>query len=475
MSPTPPPGATQNEELVAARLAALRNGDGTPETFRVEWRGRDRNLPVIDMPVNTLYFNPETHRIRAQRAHEPARDAALSEDPWSPQSQAYLRDLLKAKPDNPDIRDPDFLALVDDLKANTQNTAGLITPSGIVVDGNTRCAALQEIGQRNIRVAVLPDDWGWDDVNAVELSLQLRRTFRREYSFINEIIAHSELIAMGRSLEETAAAFRKKKKTIEAGQWALALIDEAIERSRTHLDDGTGVHLRRMDFEGHQESLKEVYDRYKKIQAEDPDLAKRLREASLAALLIDAPKTAIRNIWLVDDFDEKYLKPELTPHLKPTRRTAEPAGASIPGLSITMPPEDPRVEDAKATTDKLLKAKARAAAAAKLSPTETARTTSLIAEANKSIRESLRLAERDVRQAQRKMAAPEKLDEATDALRACIEDIAKARAQDILDNEALDDALIGLRDTLSQLVRTASRGVSEPGIGLAWLQRATAE
>ncbi|QXJ22491.1 hypothetical protein AGRA3207_003496 [Actinomadura graeca] len=475
MSPVRPPGATENEDLVKTRLAAVGKGGGTPETFRIEWRSEgNRNLPVIDMPVSALYYNPETHRIRAQRAHDPARDAALTADPWTPQSQAYLHDLLMAKPDNPDIQDPDFVALMEDLKNNAQNTAGLITPTGIVVDGNTRCAALREIGQPNIRVAVLPEDWGWGDVNDVELSLQLRKTFRRDYSFINEIIAHAELLAAGRSLDETAAAFRKKRKTIEQGQWALALIDEAIKRSRAALDDGTGVQLRRLDFEGHQESLREIYERYKRVRAQDPDLAQRLREASLAALLVDAAKTDIRSIWLVEDFDEKYLKPKLTTELKVAPATSEPAGVSIPGLSITMDAEDSKIKEARATTDKLLRAKARSASAAKLSPAETARNSALIAEADKAIRESLRQANRDVRQAQRKMAAPEKLDEATDALRACIDDIAKARAQNVLDNEALDDALMGLRDTLTRLGRTAARGVrGEPGPGLSWLLLAT--
>lgn len=92
-----PRGCLSNRELVAQRLKELRNGQGVPETLTVEWRGKPTHVEVIDMPVEVLRYNPGTHRIRAQRAYDPARDRTLAEDPWSPESQDYLHSLLKAR------------------------------------------------------------------------------------------------------------------------------------------------------------------------------------------------------------------------------------------------------------------------------------------------------------------------------------------------------------------------------------------
>jgi hypothetical protein len=473
MPPTEPPGASENEDLVLARLAALRKSGAEPETVRIEWRGAPRNLPVIDMPVEALYYNPDTHRIRAQRAHDPVRDAELAKDHWSPQSQAYLHDLLMSKPDDPDRRDPDFVALMEDLNKKQQNDAGLITPSGILVNGNTRRAALKELGKPNIRVGVLPEDWGWDDISTVELSLQLRKLLRREYSYINEIITIGEETRKGRTDADLAKAFGKHAKTIRQSLWVLSFIEDAIERSDVILDDGSSVRLRLMDFEGHQESLREIHDRYMKVKAVDGDLAERLKESSLTAVLMNKAKTDIRAIWAVDDFDEKYLKPKLSSKLKPEAPATISAGVSVPGLTITLPADDAKVEQAKSTTDKLLKAKTRAAFSAQLPLEETTAASAIIAEAQKAIDSSIDSAKRDAKQKERKLAAPEKLDEATDALRSCIEEISKARSQSSLDDESLDDALVSLRDTLTRLARAASRGVTTPGEGLAWLQHAT--
>jgi hypothetical protein len=152
------------------------------EKVTVEWRGDNRHLYVISMPVDLLYYNPSTHRIRAQRSLDPVRDRVLEEEPWGSIGQEYLDTLLKCLPSDPDKIDPDFEALKDDLDDFGQKDPGIITPDGILVNGNTRCAALRDIGSNYIRVGVLPEVTNWDDINTVELSLQLRKERKRDYS-----------------------------------------------------------------------------------------------------------------------------------------------------------------------------------------------------------------------------------------------------------------------------------------------------
>src|SRR5690606_16688683 len=111
----------------------------------VDWRGQQKHLIVITMPVGMLYFNPDTHRIRAQKTLDPERNTILEELPWSEDAQQYLHKLLTCKPSDPNSIDPDFIALRDELDQFGQKEPGIITPDGILVDGNTRCAALREL------------------------------------------------------------------------------------------------------------------------------------------------------------------------------------------------------------------------------------------------------------------------------------------------------------------------------------------
>src|SRR5690606_23628532 len=128
----------------------------------------------------------------------------LNANPWCEQAQEYLAYLLRCNPANPDQEDPDFRALVEELDDFGQREPGIITDEGILVDGNTRCAALRELGVKNIRVGILPPDAGRRDINDVELALQLRRDKRRDYSYVNRLIAIEEQINAGRLPEDVA-------------------------------------------------------------------------------------------------------------------------------------------------------------------------------------------------------------------------------------------------------------------------------
>ncbi|MDV6289610.1 hypothetical protein R2F25_23280 [Streptomyces sp. UP1A-1] len=96
-----PPRADEFGELISKRVEEVREAGGTRETVSVELNGQPLHVEVIDLPLSRLYYNPSTHRIRAQRSHDPERDAALDKDPWSGESQDYLHFLLQASPSEP--------------------------------------------------------------------------------------------------------------------------------------------------------------------------------------------------------------------------------------------------------------------------------------------------------------------------------------------------------------------------------------
>lgn len=458
-----PPQGAQVRTMVRERLAEAVNANG--EKITIEWRGQQKHLYVISMPVDLLYYNPDTHRIRAQRTLDPERDRTLDADPWGKAGQDYLNTLLRCQPSDPDKTDPDFEALRDDLENFGQKDPGIITVQGVLVNGNTRGAALRELGEKYIRVGVLPESSTWDDINTVELALQLRREHKRDYSYINRLIAIDEQLKAGRRTDDIAREFRIKATTLDQDRWVYSVIQDAVARSQT----ADGGCLRLVDFEDHQEKLRELYRAYVKTAATNKDSAEALKESRLAMIVLGYAKTDVRLAQA--DFHEKYLAPKLPEGIKPAEQSSAPV--TIPGLAgVSVPGAAPVVKVTKALTDSLLRAKAAAQSVSPGDATSVTTASETLKAAKDSFDRALTPAGRDVRLQQRKLAAPERLSDACDDIELCAGELAQARATRALDEGAFDDAVIRLREALGKLAKQAGRTFTEPGDGVAWLLEA---
>ncbi|MGA5305395.1 transcriptional regulator [Nucisporomicrobium flavum] len=466
-----PPEGEKIRSLVEERLKQAKSEDGAKVS--VEWRGEQKHLYVISMPVDMLYLNPDTHRIRAQRTLDPAQNEILESEPWSAPAQEYLQQLLTRNPSNPAQADPDYLTLCDELDVFGQREPGIISPDGIVVDGNTRCVALRELGKADIRVGVLPGDTSRRDINNVELNLQLRRDKRREYSYINRLIAIEEELGRGRREEDVARDFNIKTPTLQKDRWVFQMIKDAIERSAT---DG-GAQLRLIDFEDHQEKLREIYRDYSKLAAINPEAAERLKESRLAMVILNYAKTTLRLVE--EDFHKRYLDEILTPDLHKAvddEQLNAPEATQIPGLpGVVVPPASEDEKDARAYTDALLKAKAATQSREKLDPEVVSKAEKILSSARDATDRAAKLAGQNAQLLQKQTAVPERLTDAADDVRQCAVEFAQAKAKQALDEDAFDDALLTLRESLVRLARQAGRTFDSPGDGVAWLLQATKE
>ncbi|MEV6718749.1 transcriptional regulator [Lentzea sp. NPDC051208] len=461
-----PPQGEQNRSIVEERLAQALLEKGAKVT--VDWRGEQKHLDVISMPVELLYFNPDTHRIRAQRTLDPAKDKALDENPWSDESQDYLRHLLTRRPSNPTQLDPDYTALTEELDNFGQKEPGIITREGILVDGNTRRAALLELGVKDIRVGVLPTDTSRSDVNRVELALQLRRDKRREYSYINRLMAIEEQLAEGRREDDVATEFNIKIPTLRKDRWVYELISDAIERSMT----ASGAALKLVDFEDQQEKLRELHRDYEKLAATNPDAAAQLKESRLAMVVLNYPKTSLR--LAEADFHQRYLSSRLPAELKPAIQ--ETASVSIPGLpGVTVPDATSEAKTTRELTNLLLRAKATAQAGEKVSAAEVSEADKLMKSACAVFDKAVDLAGQNARLLKRQVAVSERLTDAADYVNQCVAEFAEAKAKHALDEDAFDDALLTLRASLASLAKQAGRTFTAPGDGVAWLLEASKE
>ncbi|NHI05718.1 ParB/RepB/Spo0J family partition protein [Streptomyces sp. JUS-F4] len=462
-----PPEGERIRSMVEERLRQAMAENGAKVT--VEWRGEQKHLSVISMPVDLLYLNPDTHRIRAQRTLDPEQNQVLEEEPWSEDAQDYLALLLSRNPANPTQTDPDFTALQDELDDFGQKEPGIISPDGILVDGNTRCAALRKIGIKDIRVGVLPADTSRRDINNVELALQLRKDKRREYSYINRLIAIEEELANGRRPEDVARDFNIKTTTLRQDRWVYELVNDAIDRSK---DPATGVGLRLVDFEDHQEKLRELQRDYTKLAKTDPDGAEQLKESRLAMVVLNYPKTSVR--LAEADFHTRFLDERLPDDLRPAAQDS--AAVSIPGLpGVAVQDGTAVVKATRALTDNLLKAKAAALAGAKLTPAEVTQAAAKIKSARGTFDVAVKMAGQNAQLQKRKIAVPERLTDAADYVNQCAAEFAEAKAKRALDEDSFDDALLTLRASLARLAKQAGRTFSSPGDGVEWLLNATRE
>ncbi|MBF6225286.1 transcriptional regulator [Nocardia abscessus] len=459
-----PPNATATRALVEDRLKEQREKVGVIETLTVEWRGGPLHVEVIDMPLDTLFYNPSTHRIRAQRSLDPARDSILASDPWAPESQDYLQHLLTIRPSEPNRRDPEFEELKESLKEFKQNEPGLITRDGILVNGNTRCAALRELNTiTNLRVGVLPASCTWEDINDVELSLQLRPDRRRVYSYINRLLAIEEQrVQLNRDLAAIATAFRTTTRACERDLWVLAQLRDLIQRSTT----ANGASLRLMDLEGAQEKLAELYRAYAKEQAKSKEQADLLKEARLAAIVLDFSKTDVR--YIETDFQTRYLERNLPDELKPTEVSA-PSTVAIPGLNRSVTAAGANVATARAVTDALLRAKSVEAVGEAATPAEQSAASAIISSYKTAFNKAIDSAGRDVRLRKKRLAAPDRISEACKDLEQSVTDLVMSRGNASLDEGAFDDAIVELRAVLGKLAVEAQRTIDLPGNGLTWL------
>jgi hypothetical protein len=291
-----PSNANDVKKIIDERVGALSDEPGLKETVTVEWRDKPTPMPVITIPLELLSYNPATHRIRAQRSLDAVRDSDLQSDPFGSAAQSYLHQLLVGDPADPQKVDPSFEALKQDIQLHDQRDPGLITRYGVLINGNTRAAALKELGRQNIRVGVLPQDAGIEDIQAVELSLQLRRDHRRDYSFMNFLLAIDERVQAGWPSERIQKEFRIRKNTFERSQWILATVKELIDRSAEELGNGLAATLRLVDFESHQGKLEELHRSYISLKARAPEDAEALRERHLPKLSSRRPQRSRRSV-----------------------------------------------------------------------------------------------------------------------------------------------------------------------------------
>ena len=459
---THPKTTVEVEKVIKQRLDALEDTPGSEETITVEWRGQPKHISIIPMPIKLLYYNPGTHRIRAQRLANADNHHHLDLDPFGAAAQASLHSLLKSDPAAPDKVDSSFDELKDDLELHGQREPGLITRSGVLINGNTRLAALKDLGSKHMRVGVLPPDASHEDLLTLELSFQLRKEYKRDYSYMNYLLAVDDLFSSDYSPSEIQDLLRISEKKYERSRWVLSFLKEAITRSQIKGINESDISLTLTDFEGHQGKLEELYRSYTEMKMKSPDNAEAIKEQRLLAILFDKSKTDLRLIE--PDFVQKYV-----PSILPEEPKVTTPDKRLPGTSITAPGPSAEVEVLRSLATEVLQAHA-----VKLAPSsppgEMERATERLRKLEEELDGGLQKAGKNARLLMRKLAAVDRLGEVRDYLDLTLQAVAEAQSTGNFSPEDIDEVLTEISQGFRKLAQSVARVDSGDGDGLSWLR-----
>lgn len=295
-------GKEERKELIKRELDTY-DEINSKATYKVKFRGKDEYLKVIRVNPNTLLLNPKNNRLSGQLADYSSKDSILL-DPTSVSSQNILHKLLSET--------EQYSELKEQLKILGQQEPGLITRDGLLVNGNTRVAALRDLNIDYVDVAVLPTNVVDDDILSLEMSLQVQDLVHQDYTFTNELLLMKRFLDEGGSQKELATKMgwiRRGESKVNTRMRLLNYIEEVRRLSSPPIPynvfDSKEQHLKDLDTE---------YQRYK--NEGDINAAEQLKWSRLTGIFLKLNKDQVRAI----DYD--FVSIDLNERLKNTDEEA---------------------------------------------------------------------------------------------------------------------------------------------------------
>ena len=287
------------EQIIEQRIKASLD-EGRPSRSQTVVIGNElKSLSVISLPVSFPIFNHNNHRLSAQ-IKDSDLHKKIFDNPYSDESQKLILELLS--------QTEEFEKLKDELKNLGQRDPGLINRNGILVNGNTRCAALRLLASegvdkaKTIDVAVLPEGITEPDIADIEMELQMRKLTHQTYTFTNELIFMQSYKSSGKSNNELVSAMgwqkgKRGEAKVKKHMRVLGYIDEVKEINpaiKYKAFDSKKTHL--LDLDEKMQSL---------INEGDEKGAVELKHQRLLGLFMALNKDHVREID--DDFFRKIL------------------------------------------------------------------------------------------------------------------------------------------------------------------------
>ena len=270
--------------------------DNRTATYAIYLKGERKYLEVIRVSPDFLVLNHKNNRLTGQLSDHPEK-AQIASNPESLESQKTLEKLL--------ARTEKFKELKEQLDVLGQKEPGLITRDGLLVNGNTRVAALRQLDKEYVEVAVLPENITETDIINIEMQLQVNAYVHQDYTFTNELLFMRKYLDSGRTAKELA----KKMAWVRRGEWKVNLhmrlldyIEEVRSLSTPPIPysafDSKGQHLKDLDT---------LYLARK--DEGDIESAESLKWTRLSMIFLGLNKDQVRATE--DEFIEEFVLPSL--------------------------------------------------------------------------------------------------------------------------------------------------------------------
>lgn len=231
-----------------------------PKQLLPQWMRPDKELPLVNLPIDWVCFSTLNHRTRAEQMREIKTKGVadlFSGDPLGDAAQQAQFDILAGQ--------DGFGELKQDLRDRGQQEPAVVTAEGVLINGNRRSAALRDLwlkehlpGARYVRAYVLPADTTADELIDLETELQVAKDYREDYSWVNEALLIEEIFeASNKDVGRVARRMRLKPEKIVAQYEKLQQLHQLVAMS-----NGTRYHADFVDNESAFEELsKHVRDK----------------------------------------------------------------------------------------------------------------------------------------------------------------------------------------------------------------------
>lgn len=284
--------AEARREAVEKAMQAFAEPGSTREAIQLPYKdGHGGPYPVISVPVDAVLFNPRSHRIKSQLESHPDRQV-VHDDPYGHRAQGVIHEILTAT--------EGFGPLKGNLSEYGQRDPGVVTREGLLVNANTRLAALRDLGINYVRAALLPSDADEHAIDRLELELQVQRDFKQDYTLTNELIFINELLNTHGYTEEKAAKAlnwaasadeRELKRGVDRVRQSVRLY--AAVRYIQALGDGA---IPLTFFDEKRQALIDLDDKYESLKDSDPDGAEHLKNARIVGIICGTFYRELRKI-----------------------------------------------------------------------------------------------------------------------------------------------------------------------------------
>ena len=273
-------------------------------TYKIDFRDKETLLEVVTVDPNSLFLNPQNPRLKTQLEDHPDEDT-VKKNPFASESQQIVQTLLS--------NTPKFKKLKEELENLGQQEPGVITRSGLLINGNTRVAALRSLSAEGVDVAVLPIDANDQDYLNLEMTLQMRKLTHQDFTFTNELKLIKKYLAAGHDMESLAkkmAWIKNKKKKFNESQQLIGLVQEIRD-----LNPENPIPYEIIDEK--KEALKNLNESFQALSIDDDIEAERLKWGRITAMLLGINKDRTREV------DSEFFEDHVIPRLGGSREGSE--------------------------------------------------------------------------------------------------------------------------------------------------------